>query len=878
MKIAPGTIIGLMCMTAIATWSAADQQSWGETMQELYSGPVAQTVDDLGPYTGREAADAIMGEDRRWAYLLNHEQLAVNYGENVDFQLRREQVILCPQTEDVLYGDFTPLQTRYQPGSRPQLEAIVKGQTAGCECDREVALALMRFTRDLYLRHEGPQDGSIYGGTEEQLIAKGERLCECLGRLYVALCEVAGIPGRIVMHDIGGHITAEVYIDGGWAYVDPRCGVYCVKPDGTLASVRELWRDPSLLRDQPDEVKADVSDLWSWEERIAKCEQRYFHPLEVNGLQNCSLADADRYAYRQLTEEQVRRAGLYRINAWYRALSERVFGLEETPTVPWRERTLRTIPLAYRNDGFSQWFREPPMTRQDVEERLVDPFEGSNVSTLVWGLGPGSVFCFDTQAGEVFGAPLSDKQWEMMRTGDRWVYENVMGLIEAGAGPLRIAVERGHELGLEVLARLEMQHEYGPADPEHWMWVAFVGSLNKDHPEYRIPGSVRLDFRHEEVREFKLAVLREAVELGADGLALDFVVYPPYFEEPDAQIMTAFIRRIRGMLDEVGRRRERELTLMVRVPFTGCEGIGLEPQRWMREGLVDTVVVSHLHPRDHFDIRIDELVRVGRETDCAVYGCLWHSLGFVTTDLNPKDEDAGLRRYDKPKTREMYHAQALMMHRAGADGIQIAMSAGEWRRRPWFDDLADPAKLLHADKHYMVDVGPHIPVVFPAPENGRAAAAWLATLRIGDDLPAAADAGHDAATELLFYCRALQPGETLQVYVNGRGPLTVSGDDPTEQRRAEAELVDLRGDRREEFVYDREWWKRGEHRLQVPATWWRLEQNIIRLVYAADGAQTTDPLEIAWIDLLIDYDGEQGASAGEELEGWLDMQLAGDPR
>ncbi|MEA3401600.1 MAG: hypothetical protein U9R79_10205 [Armatimonadota bacterium] len=851
-----------VCLSATgATAQPASQDAtaqWGERMQELYRGEIATTEEELAPYTGRKAAEAIVGEDRRWAYLLNYEQLAVNYGENVEFQLRRQQVILCPQTVDVLYSAFTPTETDYREGSRPELEAVVAEVTADCETERERALALMRFCRDLYKRDDRAWDEHVFGGTEEQLIAKGERLCECLGRLYVALCEIAGIPGRIVMHDIGGHITAEVLIGGDWAYVDPRCGVYCLKPDGSFASVWEIWQDPGLLRRQTEEVRAEVSDLWTWEERVTKCEQRYFHPLEVNGFQNYSLADAERYQYRQLTHDEAKQAGLYHINERYRALAERTFGLAgDGLPPPWRERELRRIPLAYRNDGFSQWFREPPMTREIVEQRLIDPFEGSDVGILVWGLGPGSVFCFDTEVGEVFGEPLTEEQWEMMRTGDRWVYENVTGLIEAGHGPLQIAVERGHELGLKVFARLEMQHEYGPADPEHWMWVAFVGSLNKDHPEYRIPGRVHLDFKHQEVRDFKLAILREAVEAGADGLSLDFVVYPPYFEEPDAEIMTGFMREIRAMADEVGEAQGREVEIMARVPFRGCQNIGLDPEAWMREGLVDYLVVSHLRPRDFFDIRIGDFVELGRETGCQVYGCLWHSLGFVTTDLNPKDEDAGLRRYDKPKTRGMYYAQALMLHRAGADGIQIAMSAGEWRKRPWFNDLADPEKLVHADKHYMADVGPHIPVEFPPPDDGRAAATRSVLLRIGDDLPAARQAGHSASAELLFYCRALQPGEALEVYVNGSGPLTVSGDDQAERQRAEAELVDLRSDRREDFVYEREWWKRGEHRLQTPPEWWRLEDNVIRLVYSADQTAAEAPLTIAWIDLLIDYDSAE---------------------
>ncbi len=847
-------LAAVLVTTAFVSAVRAQNTGRGGTMQGMFTGDKVHSWDEIDAYRGLNALGAIVGEDRQLAYLLNYEQLAANYGQNVEFQLRQEQVVLCPQTENFLYDQFTPLRTRYKTGTRPELEAVVTSQTVGCDSEREVALALMRFTRDLYQKDEDGAGARMYGGTEEQLIEKGERLCETLGRLHVALCEVAGIPGRIVMHDIGGHIASEVHVDGGWAYIDPRCGVYFEKPDGALASVRDLAADPSIIRNQSQSVRDDVGEQWTWEERAVKCEQRYFDEREVNGFQNYSLADADRYNYQQLTSEEATKAGLFRINKPYRDMIARVFELEDELPVQWRERELRTLPLAYRNDGYSQYFREPPLTREMIEARLLDSFEDSNTDILCWGLGPGSVFCFDTEAGEIFGENITDEQWEKLRTGDRWVYENISGLIQSGAGPLQIAIDRSHELGLKLFARLEMQHEYGPASDENWLWVALVGQFNKQNPQFRIPGRVLLDFKHPEVRAHKLAVLRDAVEMGADGLSLDFVVYPPFFETPDIETMTGFIREIRAMCDEVGQAQEREVELMVRVPFRGNDSIGLDPVGWMRDNLVDYVVVSHRRPRDFFDIRIDDFMKAGRETHVPVYGCLWHSLGFVTTDLNPEDEDAGKRRYDKPKTREMYYAQALMLHRAGADGIQLAMPADNIRAKPWLDEMADPEALLTADKHYMADPAFYLPMQFPELEDGAARATRSVVLRLGDDLPAALRQGHEIASDILFYCRPLQPGETLKVYVNGRGPVEVSGDSEAERQRATEALVDLRSTAREEFVYDREWWKRGEHRLQTDPGWWRLENNVIRFEYSAVDARVETALELAWIDVTIDYD------------------------
>jgi len=833
----------------------------GDEMKKLYRGEKVTDWEGLKAYTGERAAEAIVGKIRQQAYLFNYRQLEANYGENVEFQLRREQVILCPQTVDFLYSKFTPLKVRYRPGSRPALEKVVNDVTAGCTTDREKALALMRFCRDLYKRgnwDKRPFSEYIYGGTEEQLIEKGEQLCECLGRLYVALCEIAGIPGRIVMHDIGGHITSEVYVDGHWAYIDPRCAMYFLKPDGSFASVWELWNNPALLRAQSEEVKADVSPRWTWEYRVWKCEAMYFDPNEVNGFENYSLADADRYNYAQLPYQEAVDRGLFVINKDYCAAIDRVFGFAPNPTLTWKRNKLKTIPLAYRHDGFSMyWGTRPPMTRKMLEEKYIDIFKDSNVTSVVWGVGPGSVFCYDTKVGEIFGDGLTEEQWKMMRIGDRWVNENMHALIDAGADPLHAAAERARQLGLKIYGRLEMNHEYGPPKPDNWVWVGFVGSLNKEHPEYRIPGTVLLDFKHKEVRDFKLAIFREVVEAGMDGISMDFVVYPPFFEKPDCEIMTQFIRDCRKMLDEVGAAQGRRLEIMVRVPCEDALERGLDWKRWMQEGIVDIVVVSHPRNEAHtFDINIDEFVAMGRKTGCKVYGCIRPYGGWPgPTDPQPGDEKTHPKRFGKPKTREMYYAQALMFHRAGADGIQMAMSGGdELPSAPWINDLADPTKLEFADKHYVVDCRrwPYIAVDLDLPKEPPFTTEAKVSLRIGDDIKKALREGHTVDATVVAYFRGLQDGEKLEFYVNGNRPVTVLGGTPEEKDILPP--IHWQKEKDRSFIAEGGWWMRGEHKIPIDAQWLRLGSNRIRMVYSTESRDVEPPLWMAWLDLIIKYD------------------------
>ena len=290
-------------------------------------GPVATSSDDLKRYTGLAGENAVVGELRRAACRAACNSMGAQYSGTVEFQLYEKIVILCAQTADFLYASFTPTTTTYDKGSHPDLERSVEDAVRGFDRDQDKALALMRLCRDLY-KTRTSDTCYFYGGTEEELIEKGESLCECLGRLYVALCEVAGIPGRIVTHVIAGHTTAEVYIEGGWAYVDPRCGTYFFKTNGRFASVLDLLRNRDIIRVQTDQVKADVSDRWDWDFRAWKCENLYFHPENVNAFVNYSLCDASTYNYPRINKEEAD-ARMDKASKRYNALLRQVFGLAD---------------------------------------------------------------------------------------------------------------------------------------------------------------------------------------------------------------------------------------------------------------------------------------------------------------------------------------------------------------------------------------------------------------------------------------------------------------------------------------------------------------------------------------------------------------------
>lgn len=276
---------------------------------------------EIRHFKGADAFTHIKGETRRDCYALHYAQLFANYGENVDFELTQQSIVLDDANRRLLYSPEAVPTPKYRRGSRPLLEEFINGVRDGVASEQAVALNIMRRCRDLHKRDSGRKwEEWIFGGTEEQLIERGERLCESMGRLFVALCEIEGIPARRIAHVVGGHYAAEAFVDGHWMYVDPRFGLWFQKSDGRGASLQELLDNPQLVEQQPESVKADVVAYTDWPTRAAKCRNIYFTPVEMNCLEYYSLADAEKYHFATFTYEQAVGNGLLHYNQFYRKL------------------------------------------------------------------------------------------------------------------------------------------------------------------------------------------------------------------------------------------------------------------------------------------------------------------------------------------------------------------------------------------------------------------------------------------------------------------------------------------------------------------------------------------------------------------------------
>ncbi len=171
---------------------------------------------------------------------------------SVEHVLLDRWLYLCEATKDVLYSDEMPSRPRYRQGERPEIERFVWDV---CEAERDPIVVVDRIRTGLARLAEGtniPWPDLRFGGTEEEILARGTNLCGDLSRLACIAYQVAGLPSRLVfladpLRPYYGHGIVEVWRDGAWGAVDCLSNVVYRHADGGPASVWDLQQDPGLI-------------------------------------------------------------------------------------------------------------------------------------------------------------------------------------------------------------------------------------------------------------------------------------------------------------------------------------------------------------------------------------------------------------------------------------------------------------------------------------------------------------------------------------------------------------------------------------------------------------------------------------------------------
>ena len=169
-----------------------------------------------------------------------------------------------------------------------------------------------------------------------------------------------------------------------------------------------------------------------------------------------------------------------------------------------------------------------------------------------------------------------------------------------GMDPIEVLLEETRKRGREVFFsyRINGSDNDRLFDPPHPLDAPIP--LKEEHPDWLFhKWHVYWDFSFDGVRDLKLRVLREVAEMyDYDGISIDFARVPVLFPEgqqwEQRDVLTGFMRQVRSALLEIGSLRGRPYLLAARVPedLPGCHFDGMDIEAWIREELVDILVVG----------------------------------------------------------------------------------------------------------------------------------------------------------------------------------------------------------------------------------------------------------------------------------------------
>jgi len=339
---------------------------------------------------------------------------------------------------------------------------------------------------------------------------------------------------------------------------------------------------------------------------------------------------------------------------------------------------------------------EPPMQKEEYEA-AVDELLGTPVGAIMFCLGDGRTVLHDTQVGELWGHNV--EKWPHLVF--RRAHQNAAHLIRTGRDPLRLVCDRARARGLLVYPTLLVQQGRGERGQD-----VRCSDFRFDHPHLEIgaagdldpdfPGLTCLDFKHEEVREERFALIEETLErYPVDGFELQ-LNYVPYYFHPDEveegrRIMTAWIEQVYQAVKKSG--PDRELALRVPADIQTCLRLGLDVPAWLQAGIVDVLIGQTFSGPELLDPLADfsPLVAAARGTPCRVHAAL-HS--HVDSDRLGEG------------TVEMIRAAACNYWAQGVDGLYLAHWFGNWPYQAAFyeklRELPYPEVMATRDKIYFV--------------------------------------------------------------------------------------------------------------------------------------------------------------------------------
>jgi hypothetical protein len=358
------------------------------------------------------------------------------------------------------------------------------------------------------------------------------------------------------------------------------------------------------------------------------------------------------------------------------------------------EAAQRVRRVIFNNDGDDVIYTRKTPTAEALLALRTAPLLGSQVDSIFYS----NSMCFGSA---LHGSRVMEP---FVSTEDIFKDNGLAQLLQRGIDPIRVMVDFGHKHGIEVFWDMRMNDTHDAGLSGYGPYL--LPKLKRDHPEWLVGSPAQqpkygtwssVNYASAEIRELCFRFFEEVCQrFDVDGVELDFFRHACFFKSvaqggrasrAELDQMTDLVRRIRQMTEREGLRRGRPILVAIRVPDSVefCQGIGLDLERWLSEGLTDILVGTCYFQFNRWEY----LVELGHRHGVTVYPSLSESRVRGETRL-------------RRQSLESYRARAMRVWAAGGDGIYVFNSFNP--RDTIWRELGDPAGLRSKDKLYFVTV------------------------------------------------------------------------------------------------------------------------------------------------------------------------------
>ena len=305
------------------------------------------------------------------------------------------------------------------------------------------------------------------------------------------------------------------------------------------------------------------------------------------------------------------------------------------------------------NDG--GFVAERNVTTEEGIIEVVDRFRDSDVGRIDWSVVSGEITKYPSRIGD----NLHERDCDVQFSPHAKIYvQNLRTLIDQGLIPHEVAIRHAHRIGLKFYYMFRMA--LGPSSSPLYDERPDLSLVDRDGTP--LP---KLSFAFPEVQQRVLDLMDEVIDDEMDGINIcwirglrvigyeqpvidafreaygeDMRSVPgddPRICEVQARFMTQFMKKVRALTDERGRRRGRPIPIcaMVSGPIAAALRDACDIRTWVAEKLIDEMV------------------------------------GAAVMTRYLQENGLGEHIYCGPQGRDAYRAAAVLLAETGADGLFI---------------------------------------------------------------------------------------------------------------------------------------------------------------------------------------------------------------